>query len=412
VLKPLRFRPFASWQYSTNEILLDRLTATRVPPVTVLRAGVWLSDVMTDEPEKTDPATGETAPERRDEKSAAPTPSVAKPASAPPPDETPEEKKARLARVIAEAKAKKEAAAQAGGASPATPAGASASPSSGASPASGSVPATSDEEKAAKIAAAKAKAAAIKAAAGEKAASATPTTPAGVAAAGTVAGVPKPPVKKKEDAPTPKDASDNALVKRLREKLDGAITEATEFLGQLSLRVARASLVEVCNALKRDAETPFNYLSDLTCVHNPDNFETPFEVVYNLYSISANARVRLKVATTDEAGVESVTGIWSTANWMEREVYDLFGVKFEKHPDLRRILLPPDWEGHPLRKDYPLEAVENNWTAKHLPEFDAVQQEQVEQRRAYGLELLSSPAERRVRDILRAGKEVMPKEHK
>jgi NADH-quinone oxidoreductase subunit C len=344
---------------------------------------------MTDEPEKTDPATGERAPERREEKSTAPTPSAAKPPSAPPANETPEEKKARLARVIVEAKAKKEAAAQAGGAQP--PGGAS--------------PATSDAEKAAKIAEAKAKAAAIKIAASEKAASAAP-------AAGVAAGAPKAPIKKKEEAPTPKDASAHALVKRLRAKLDGAITEATEFLGQLSLRVARASLVEVCRTLKHDAETPFNYLSDLTCVHNPDNFETPFEVVYNLYSISANARVRLKVATTDEAGVESVSGVWSTANWMEREVYDLFGVKFTNHPDLRRILLPPDWEGHPLRKDYPLEAVENNWTAKHLPEFDAVQQEQVEQRRAYGLELLSSPYERRVREVLIGGKEVMPKEHK
>jgi NADH-quinone oxidoreductase subunit C len=164
--------------------------------------------------------------------------------------------------------------------------------------------------------------------------------------------------------------------------------------------------------LKRDAETPFNFLSDLTCVHHPDDFNAPFEIVYNLYSISGNTRVRLKVATTEDVGVESVTGVWSTANWMEREVYDLFGVQFKNHPDLRRILLPDDWQGHPLRKDYPLEALENEWTAKHLPEFSEVQQEQVEQRRAYGLELLSTPAERRVRDIFRAGKEVMPKEHK
>ncbi|MCA1815817.1 MAG: NADH-quinone oxidoreductase subunit C, partial [Acidobacteria bacterium] len=324
---------------------------------------------------------------------------AAKTPSAPPANETPEEKKARLARVIAEAKARKEAAAQSGGAQP--PGGAS--------------PATSDAEKAAKIAEAKAKAAALKAAAGAKpsqptAAGATPTAPTATGAA--AAGVPKPPVKKKEDAPAPKDASDDPLVKGLRAKFGEAITEATEFLGQLSVRVARERIVGICEFLKRDAATQFDYLCDLTCVHRPDNFDAPFEIVYNLYSISRNARVRLKVAAGETEGVESVTRVWSTANWMEREVYDLFGVEFKKHPDLRRLLLPPDWEGHPLRKDYPLEAVENEWTAKHLPEFTEVQQEQVEQRRAYDLEILSTPAERRVRDIFRAGKEVMPKEHK
>ena len=164
--------------------------------------------------------------------------------------------------------------------------------------------------------------------------------------------------------------------------------------------------------MKRDAETPFDLLCDLTCVHYPENFDAPFEVVYNLYSISGNARVRLKVATGEEEGVESVTSIWPTANWMEREVYDLFGVKFLNHPDLRRLLLPGDWDGHPLRKDYPLEAMENDWTTRHLPEFTDVQREQLEQRRAYGLEILQTPAERRVREIFIAGKEVMPKEHR
>jgi NADH-quinone oxidoreductase subunit C len=218
---------------------------------------------------------------------------------------------------------------------------------------------------------------------------------------------PKAPVKKKEEGPKPTDASAHPLVKKLRTEFAGAVIEASEFLGQLSIRIDRSRIVEVCDALKNDSE--FNYLSDLTCAHYPDRREAPFEVIYNLYSIPANERVRLKVAVNGE-GVDSVTGVWPSADWPEREVYDLFGVKFRNHPDLRRILLPPDWEGHPLRKDYPLEFVENRWTENHLPEFTDVQKEQLEQRRAYGLEILSVPQEREVREIFKSGKEVMPKD--
>jgi NADH-quinone oxidoreductase subunit C len=222
-------------------------------------------------------------------------------------------------------------------------------------------------------------------------------------------GAPRAPVKKKEEGPKPVDAAGHPLVKKLRDKFDGAVIEAVEFLGQLSIRIDYARIVEVCDFLKRDAVTPFNYLSDLTCVHYPDLRETPFEVIYNLYSIRTNERVRLKVAVNGE-GIDSVTGVWPSADWLEREVYDLFGVKFRNHPDLRRILLPPDWEGHPLRKDYPLEFVENKWTENHLPEFTDVQNEQLEQRRAYGLEILSVPQEREVRELFRGDKEVMPKD--
>src|SRR5207248_6057683 len=140
----------------------------------------------------------------------------------------------------------------------------------------------------------------------------------------------------------------------------------------------------------------------------PDNRDAPFEVVYQLYSISKNERVRLKVSTSE--GIESVTSLWPSADWPEREVYDLFGVVFHNHPDLRRILLPPDWEGHPLRKDYPLEFVENAWTQRHLPVMTEVQREQLEQRRGYGLEILSVPQERMMREIFQGGKEVMPKD--
>ena len=255
---------------------------------------------------------------------------------------------------------------------------------------------SADAEKDAQVEAAKAKVAAAKEAAAQKAGIAAP-------------GAPKPPVKKKDEGPKPIDASNHPLVKKLKERLGDAVLEASEFLGQLSIAVAPPQIVEACIALRDDAETPFNYLSDLTCVHYPDNRGAPFQVVYNLYSIPANERVRLNVDTNGE-GVESVTSVWPTADWMEREVYDLFGVIFHNHPDLRRILLPPDWDGHPLRKDYPLEFVENRWTENHLPEFSDVQREQVEQRRNYGLEMLSVPQEREVRKLFRSDKEVMPKD--
>ena len=258
-----------------------------------------------------------------------------------------------------------------------------------------------DAEKAAMVDQAKARVAAVKESLGEKAAAqSTAAAP----------GAPKPPVKKKEEGPKPVDASDHKLVQKLKAQLDGTVLEALEFVGQVSIRVAADRIVEVCNFLRDDADARFNYLSDLTCVHYPLRSDAPLEIVYNLYSISRNERVRLKVSLAEGASVDSVTGVWPAANWMEREVYDLFGVTFRNHPDLRRILLPPDWEGHPLRKDYPLEFIENAWTKRHLPEMTGVQREQLDQRRAYGLEILSVPQERMMREILQSGKEVMPKD--
>lgn len=368
------------------------------------------------------------------------TPTKPKP-TAPPANETPEEKKARLERIIAEAKAKKEAkeaaaAAQGEGAEPKPSAGESAATQGGEAPPPGGKspevgdplksPSQADLERAAKIAEAKARAAAMKEAAAAKApadaaaaqasAPGAPKVPAAPgaakpAAAAGAAGVPKPPVKKKDEGPKPSDASDDPLVKRLRERFGETITGAFSFVGQLSIHVKAESVVEVCESLRDDAETPFDFLSDLTCVHWPEREEAPYEVVYNLYSISRNERVRLKADAGDD-GIESVTAVWPTANWLEREVYDLFGLTFKNHPDLRRLLLPKDWDGHPLRKDYPLEFMENLWTTRHLPEFTEVQREQLAQRRAYGLEILQTPDERRIRELFRDGRDPLPKEHK
>ncbi|MFN2531421.1 MAG: NADH-quinone oxidoreductase subunit C [Pyrinomonadaceae bacterium] len=256
---------------------------------------------------------------------------------------------------------------------------------------------SADAEKAAMVEQAKSRVAAVKENLAQSA-----SAPAGAA--------PKPPVKKKEEGPKPTDASGHPLVQKLRTKFPDAVIEAVEFVSQLSVRVTRASVVDCCDFLRTDDETRFDYLSDLTCVHYPDRPTEPFEIVYNLYSIPNNERVRLKVNTTADEGVDSVTNVWPSANWLEREVFDLFGVPFHNHPDLRRILLPFDWEGHPLRKDFALEFVENEWTRKHLPEQTDVQLEQLQQRRAYGLEILSVPQEKLMREIFRSDKEVMTKD--
>ena len=137
---------------------------------------------------------------------------------------------------------------------------------------------------------------------------------------------------------------------------DGKAIEGVKFdRDEMTIYVDRANLREACALLKEDPACPFDFLSDITCV---DWYpaEPRFEVVYHLLSIPKKERVRLKVRLNSASPVvESLTPIWPGANYFEREVFDLFGVRFSGHPYLRRILMPEDWEGHPLRKDYPVE---------------------------------------------------------
>ena len=124
---------------------------------------------------------------------------------------------------------------------------------------------------------------------------------------------------------------------------------------ETSIYIERSALHAACTRLRDDPSCPFNYLADVTCV---DWFPSQprFEVIYHLLSISNKERLRLKVRLSGDApAVESVTSVWPSANYFEREVFDLFGVRFTGHPYLRRLLMPEDWEGHPLRKDYPVE---------------------------------------------------------
>jgi NADH-quinone oxidoreductase subunit C len=124
---------------------------------------------------------------------------------------------------------------------------------------------------------------------------------------------------------------------------------------EMSIYVERSLIRDACMLLRDDPDCLFNYLADVTCV---DWFpsEPRFEVVYHLLSISKKERVRLKVRLDGSSpALDSVTQTWPSANYFEREVFDLFGVRFAGHPYLRRLLMPEDWEGHPLRKDYPVE---------------------------------------------------------
>jgi NADH-quinone oxidoreductase subunit C len=124
---------------------------------------------------------------------------------------------------------------------------------------------------------------------------------------------------------------------------------------EMTVYVDRSNIREACTLLRDSAECDFNFLSDITCV---DWYpaEPRFEVVYHLLSIAKKERVRLKVKLDSASpAVESLTSMWPGANYFEREVFDLFGIRFNGHPYLRRLLMPEDWEGHPLRKDYPVE---------------------------------------------------------
>ena len=161
-------------------------------------------------------------------------------------------------------------------------------------------------------------------------------------------------------------------VRKIKEKFPDAIEDLAYFRDELTIRVKKDLIVDICKLLRDDPDTQYNFLTEVIGVHYPKR-EKPFEVVYHLYSVPFAKRVRLKVWLSEDEEVESVYSVWPAANWYEREVYDMFGIRFANHPDLRRILLPEDWEGHPLRKDYPLEGppgYREKWLREHLPYYN------------------------------------------
>ena len=170
-------------------------------------------------------------------------------------------------------------------------------------------------------------------------------------------GAPKPVVK-----PEPWSSP---LVDELRKRFPGAVGDALMFRSQPSIVVAKEALIAIGEFLKSEAGGAYTFLTDETAVDYPKRAQR-FEVIYQLYSFKLNHRLRLKVLLGEGESVPSVAGVWPTANWLEREVFDMFGVQYEGHPDLRRILLPEEWVGHPLRKDYDILKQDDAWVEANL----------------------------------------------
>ena len=149
------------------------------------------------------------------------------------------------------------------------------------------------------------------------------------------------------------DPEQNVAVQKLREAMPDAIEDVSSFRDQVTVRVYKDKIVDVCRFLRDTPGLEFDFLTDLTAVDYPTRPQR-FDVVLHVYSMTQNHMLRVKAGVADGETIPSVTPVWKAANWEEREAFDMFGIVFEDHPDLRRILLPEDWEGYPLRKEYPL----------------------------------------------------------
>lgn len=165
---------------------------------------------------------------------------------------------------------------------------------------------------------------------------------------------PPPAPPKKEAPPDPLKAEvPSRALDKLKETFGAALQEVVHHAGQISVHIPAERLLDIALWLRDDEDCRMDFLMDLCAADYPDR-DQRFEISYHLYSVPHNHFLRVKVSAAEDESVSSVTAAWSGANWFEREIYDLFGVPFDGHPDLRRILLPENWRGHPLRKEYPL----------------------------------------------------------
>jgi NADH-quinone oxidoreductase subunit C len=188
---------------------------------------------------------------------------------------------------------------------------------------------------------------------------ATPALEKSAAAAATTP--PKPVAPAKPAGPVPLPWA-SPLVDKLTRQF-GTGLEAWTYLGQNYLQVDR-SLIPTVLQILRDEEK-FDYCVDVTAVHYPKR-ERQFDIVWILYSFAHNQRIRVKTQIADGEHIPSVSSLWATANWLEREVFDMFGIQFDGHPELKRILLPDGWKGHPLRKDYGIIQQDQEWVQINL----------------------------------------------
>jgi NADH-quinone oxidoreductase subunit C len=156
---------------------------------------------------------------------------------------------------------------------------------------------------------------------------------------------------------------DSPMVGKLKGQYGSGIREANTYLGQNYMVVEPSVVFELLQIL-RDREQ-FDYCVDITAVHYPQR-EKQFDLVWILYSFPRNERIRVKTMIADGESVPSAVSVWATANWLEREVYDMFGIRFDGHPDLKRILMPDGWKGYPLRKDYGIIQQDQEWVQANL----------------------------------------------
>jgi NADH-quinone oxidoreductase subunit C len=197
-------------------------------------------------------------------------------------------------------------------------------------------------------------------AAPKPAAAATPAAPGAAKPAAPAAAKPAAPPKPEGPKPVPWDSP---IAQRLKASYGSGVKEASTYIGQNYLVVDKAIIHDALTILCHDEQ--FDYCVDVTAVHYPKK-DDQFEVVYVLYSFPQNQRLRVKTSIKEGERIPTVSDIWPTANWLEREVFDMFGIEFEGHPDPRRILLPEDWKGHPLRKDHDILQQDNEWVHIHL----------------------------------------------
>jgi len=188
-----------------------------------------------------------------------------------------------------------------------------------------------------------------------------PEKPAATPAPSAAAPAAKPPAPAKAPVPTPVPW-DSPMIAKLKSAY-GSGLEPLTYLGQNYMIVDRSLIPEILQILRNEEQ--FDYCVDITAVHYPKR-EKQFDVIWVLYSFARNERIRVKTQILDGESLPSSVPIWAAANWLEREVFDMFGIKFDGHPDMKRILLPDGWKGHPLRKDYSILQQDDEWVQINL----------------------------------------------